>query len=107
MECRHNGGDCYDGTIDELTIWNKKLSEEEVRLERHLIKSNLVITDIIAYYQMNEYRGEELRIQDFTGNYNLNNNDSDLTTSDVPIGGGVSEKQTINALEPIIFLTLN
>lgn len=44
------------GYIDEVCVWNRALSEEEIRLQRHLTKDNLISEDtaIIAYYQFNE-----------------------------------------------------
>lgn len=50
------GGRNMKGYIDEVCIWNRALSEEEIRLQRHLTKESLISEDtaIIAYYQFNE-----------------------------------------------------
>lgn len=50
------GGRNMRGNIDEVCVWNRALSEEEIRLQRHLTKENLITEDtaIIAYYQFNE-----------------------------------------------------
>ena len=47
------GGRYYNGLIEEATFWKKALSDKEIRLSRHLTKSNLDDDDILAYYQFN------------------------------------------------------
>ena len=41
----------YKGLIEEVTFWKRALSDDEIRLSRHLTKSNLDDDDLIAYYQ--------------------------------------------------------
>lgn len=49
----------FKGEMDEVCMWNRALTSEEIRENRHLIKENIVGVDqdIIAYYQFNESEG--------------------------------------------------
>lgn len=81
--------------IDEVCLWNRVLSADEIRKWRHLTKSNVgdpILTGLVAYYQFNED----------TGSISLNKVGSDYLSykgatyshdaSSVPVFGGVSEK---------------
>ena len=88
----------FKGEIDEVTVWNRALTQEEVRLLRHLTKEGQIPTDpnLIAYYQFNTLVNEN-RIQDHAGTLHgkLIGNAS-LTESTVPVGAGTSQMQFIN-----------
>jgi len=49
----------YKGQMDEVCIWKRALTQEEIREYRHLTKENIIETDpdILAYYQFNEMEG--------------------------------------------------
>ena len=52
------GGRNFKGMIDEVCIWKRALSQEEIREHAHLTKENLKSDpDFIAYYQFNETGG--------------------------------------------------
>ncbi len=84
------GGRNYNGQIDEVCIWKRALSQDEIRTHRHLTKEKLVGTDpdIVAYYQFNENEGG---ILDKVGilHANLKGN-AQRVLSSAPLGGGTS-----------------
>lgn len=85
------------GYIDEVCIWTRALSKEEIQNFRHLSKEDtLQDPDFLAYYQFNEYPGNPAF--DKTGNgFNATlMNGADRALSDVPVGGGASERMTLN-----------
>lgn len=85
----------YTGLIDEMGIWDRALSEDEIRLKRHLIK-DFTDPNLQAYYQFNDIiQGE---VYDVVSNKNLTvRNNVNLTPSSAPIAVGVSEKLFIDS----------
>ena len=86
----------YNGQMEEFTLWNRALSDDEIYLSRHLIKENITDSNLIAYYQFNN-----------TQNFGLlydKKNTNDLTISSsinfphstAPVGIGTSQLMTIN-----------
>ena len=49
------GGRNFKGQIDEVCMWNRSLTQDEVRMYRHITKEELIYNDpdFIAYYQFN------------------------------------------------------
>lgn len=87
----------YKGLIDEVCIWNRALTEEEIRLQRHLTKEGLVNSDpdLISYYQFNEPSGKVL---DKNGIFHATmRGGAARVLSTAPIGSGSSDVQTCNA----------
>ena len=86
----------YRGEIDEVAIWKRALTMDEIRLMRHLTKDKIIDSDadLMAYYQFNE---SSSIILDKTNNLNhaVFSGNADLVTSTAPIGSGTSEKQLI------------
>jgi len=78
----------YKGLMEEVKFWKRTLSDEEIRLSRHLTKSNLDDADLIAYYQFNHNDGGI--IYDKKNVNYLNVNGGELVTSDAPVGPGKS-----------------
>lgn len=87
----------YRGEIDEVAIWNRSLSQTEIREHRHLTKEDIVATDpdFIAYYQFND---DNLQILDRIGTkHGTLSGTSSLVTSTGPFGGGTSDMHLINS----------
>ncbi len=84
-------GQCgdFDGQMDELKLFNRSLSEEEIRLNMHLI-STKPEAGLVAYYQFNE-PGEQIFYDKVNVAHALNGNGK-LQTSTAPISTGLSEK---------------
>lgn len=86
----------FNGQMDEFTVWNRALTDDEIYLSRHLIKENSTDPNLIAYYQFNN-------TQNFGILYDKKNS-NDLTISSsitfpattAPIGVGTSQLMTIN-----------
>jgi photosystem II stability/assembly factor-like uncharacterized protein len=85
----------FKGFIDEVCIYNRAISENEIRDHMHLIKStNENKNGLLAYYQFNENSGLVLdRIHSYHGSLVANAGRSQSTA---PIGLGLSEKIIIN-----------
>jgi hypothetical protein len=85
----------FDGEMDEVAIWKRALSKDEIRLMRHLTKDKIVgvDADLMAYYQFNETSETAF---DKSGNqYHAAFNNSTLKISTAPVAGGVSQKINI------------
>ncbi len=84
----------WKGAIDEVAIWDRALSQEEIRETMHLTKRLDEQPDLIAYYQFNRTSGEAtdrvgVRHLQFAGG-------AHRETANGPWGGGVSSRQTID-----------
>lgn len=90
----------FVGQIDEVTIWKRALTEQEIRELRHLTKDTISIndSDLIAYYQFNNVVNGT-QVMDKAGvNHGSLLSNSYIDNSTVPIGHGVSE--TVNVFGP-------
>jgi PKD repeat protein len=77
-----------NGWIDEVGIYDRPLSAEEIRLRRHLTRYPDSDTSLIAYYQFN---GSGSNDYDKVGTHHvLLTNNAQKTPSDAPVGGGKS-----------------
>ncbi len=81
-----------NGMIEEVAIYDRPLSTEEIRLRRHLTKYLAIDTSLIAYYQFNSSSSHDY---DKVGNKHvILTNNAQKILSDAPVGGGKS--MTIN-----------
>jgi PKD repeat protein/photosystem II stability/assembly factor-like uncharacterized protein len=91
----------FKGEMDEVCIWNRALSQEEVRLLRHLTKEHQAMPgdpsydpDLVAYYQFNETGGDALdRVRLAHGSVG---GAVQRFPSSVPVGAGESALETIS-----------
>ncbi len=79
-----------------MCIWNRVLSQDEIRLLRHLTKDKIIETDndLMVYLQFNEDSGTIYDKSNNTNNSTLNGS-SERVISTAPVGGGLSEKLTV------------
>ncbi len=84
------------GTMDETTFWTRELTEEEIRLSRHLIKTDITDPNLVAYYQFNNNVKGKVYDKHGTNDLRLSGS-ATLIPSDVPIGPGTSSILTINS----------
>jgi PKD repeat protein len=106
---KHNDSNerTYKGQMDEFTLWNRALSDQEIYLSRHLIKENSTDSNLIAYYQFNN-------IENFGLLYDKKNtNDLSISSSinfhlsTAPVGVGTSQLRSINATGTYDFPEVN
>lgn len=97
----NTGARAFKGDIDEVAVYSRALTTDEIRLARHLTKKNpqhpvLADDDLVAYYQFNT-EGDE--VYDYSGNnkHGVLFGSIIKRESDGPYGGGVSESQDISA----------
>ncbi len=82
----------FKGEMDEVSIWNRALTQNEIRDMRHLTKENAVSdANLIAYYQFNDLIDNQIldKKRNYHGAFGGN---ATLVTSTAPIGTGVSER---------------
>ena len=86
----------YNGLMDEVCIWTRALSQEEIRELRHLTKDQLEDPELLAYYQFNE--GGLPTVLDKIGDKHarLNGNAGIDSNPKVPVGKGTSQRLTIS-----------
>ena len=87
----------YTGQIDEVTMWKKALTQEEIREWRHLTKEDIVDSDpdLIAYYQFNS---SSSKVLDKVGLKHGDLSGSAIKDRSLaPIGGGVSHRLMVNS----------
>lgn len=85
----------FRGLVDEVAIWNRALTQEEVRELMHLTKVPADQPDLVGYYQFNEQEGQVL---DRRGaNHLAMVGNAGRTTSTGPFGGGVSARLSVEA----------
>ncbi|MCG8305887.1 MAG: PKD domain-containing protein [Cytophagales bacterium] len=94
------GGRNYNGEVDEVSFWDRALSQKEIREMRHITKERLIdpvspVYDpsLFAYYQFNETIGLVMDMVGTTHGSLAGN--SFVTLSSAPIGGGVSQLMTL------------
>lgn len=79
----------YKGQIEEVCIWDRALSQDEIRTGRHLTKSPESDAGILAYFKFNDDSGvpwEEVSKSSGTISGNV-----EMLDSDAPVGLGVSD----------------
>jgi hypothetical protein len=91
--CRNDIGDgAFDGIIDEVSIWNRALSAEEIRASMH-VKASAGEPNLLGYWDFDE--GEGQIVYDMSGNSNhgrlgstahADNADPAWVESDSPVG---------------------
>ncbi|WP_462249295.1 LamG-like jellyroll fold domain-containing protein [Ekhidna sp.] len=85
--------DFFGGSIDELRIWNKVLTETEVRTNNFLIADGLD-TDLVGYWQFNENTGSATQ-NIITSNEGTLSGTTTWETSTSPVGKGNAYSATI------------
>jgi len=94
---RHRSGavnDHFDGAIEELSIWNKALSQDEVRELRHLTLDKVTDPSLIGYYQFNE-EGDDVFDRAKFNHGELAG--AERTKSYAPLGSGYSNRKNVDS----------
>ena len=82
----------FKGEMDEVAIWNRSLTETEIKELMHLTKDPSQDPDLLGYYQFNEASGDA--IDKSGGTHGAIGGNIERITSTAPIGGGNSDTQT-------------
>ena len=92
-----------NGQIDEVVIWDRALTTDEIRTHRHLTKEDLIANgdDVILYYQFNR-EGTKIMDRVSSEHASLSGNAQKIESS-APVGGGTSAKQNVDATSNYIF----
>ena len=88
----------FRGLIDEVCLWTKALTQDEIRELRHLTRtgSNPFIEDLALYYQFNlENSSNVLGRVGF--NHSALSGSAEKVVSTAPFGNGVSDRLNINS----------
>jgi len=86
----------YKGEMEEVRFWKRALTDDEIRLMRHLIPGDISDPDLVAYYQFNHLQTG--KIFDKKNGYDLDiSSGFSLVPSTAPVGPGNSQKFTVNA----------
>ncbi|SMO38711.1 LamG-like jellyroll fold domain-containing protein [Solitalea koreensis] len=93
-----NGGSNFNGEVDELCIYNRSLTKDEVREKMHLTRPASE-PGLVGYYQFNEPRSRTYNLVG-TGSEMLLTGGAKVVSS-APVAAGVS--QTLNVNNPGIF----
>ncbi|MDQ3016607.1 MAG: PKD domain-containing protein, partial [Bacteroidota bacterium] len=87
----------FKGDIDEVCIWSRALSQDEVRLQRHLTKNPSSDPTLKAYYQFDKNINSGFIIDKVNGKDGVLNSGATVITSDAPVGSGTSQIVTISS----------
>lgn len=86
-------GGNYRGKMDELKLYNRTLSQNEIRDNMHLILPASSDTSVVAYYQFNESKAA--RFYNRVGGLHSENGGGKLIPSTAPVAAGVSQRLSI------------
>jgi PKD repeat protein/photosystem II stability/assembly factor-like uncharacterized protein len=83
----------FNGLMDEVCIWDRALSQDEIREQMHLVKYPADDPNLLVYYQFNR---EEGVATDRVGLLHMNlNGNTTRVVSTGPFGPGASHRQDI------------
>ena len=85
----------FKGLIDEVAVYNRPLSQVEIREQMHFTKDPAADSSLIAYYQFNEQSGTVI---DRVGTRHASlHNGASRVTSTGPFGPGASYRTNVNS----------
>ncbi len=94
----------FVGELDEVSIWNKTLTQEEIRGLRHLTRTGEQAYDeaLVAYYQFNADTDANVLDKIGTRHGSLSGNANKIVST-APIGNGVSASYTLDGSANYLF----
>lgn len=88
----------YDGLFDEVRIYNRSLSKDEIRALRHLTVMDVTTENgLIGYLQFNDIKDCIFDKKRAAAVANRTFNSTNYAVSTAPVAGGISEKKSITA----------
>ncbi|GJM32069.1 MAG: hypothetical protein DHS20C18_10700 [Saprospiraceae bacterium] len=91
----------FNGLMDEVSIYNKALSQNQIREEMHLTRTHTDTDALLSYYQFNETEG--LAFDRVGLGFISFGGDAVRETSTVAVGPGVSSRLDVVSPGPISF----
>ena len=94
----------FNGSMDEVRIWNTARTQSEIRENMHLtLKGNE--TGLAAYYQFDNDDIGPSNVKDVLGNDGQAYGAPAYSGSEVAVGGGVSETQSVSSSGVVSFVS--
>ncbi|MEI6409622.1 MAG: LamG-like jellyroll fold domain-containing protein, partial [Bacteroidota bacterium] len=90
-----NGSRYFKGLVDEVCVYERALTQEEVRTQMHLAKSHTDRTGLRTYYQFDENQG--LVLDRINTNHGSVAGNGARVRSTAPFGPGVAFLKTVNS----------
>ncbi len=90
-------GSVFDGTIDEVKIWNTERTQEEIRTLMCAKNTNVTDPSLLAYYRFDQSKSSTSI--DLTGKYNGTLQNFDTRTAWVVSGAAVGDSSAYNYSE--------
>ncbi|MCG8577288.1 MAG: T9SS type A sorting domain-containing protein [Flavobacteriales bacterium] len=92
------GGRNFKGLVDEVCIWDRALTQEEIRESRHLTRTGIepFSDDLVAYYQFNLPASSQVLDREDIHHAQLSGG-AEKVLSTAPLGGGVSDRISITS----------
>lgn len=91
-----NGGDrFFKGWIDEACIYNRSLSQNEIREIMHLTRTHTAVDGLVSYYQFND--GSDKIFDRQGSNHGTISGTATLAPSYAPVGPGFSKRLNLNS----------
>lgn len=85
----------FKGQMEEFTVWNRALTDDEIYLGRHLIKQNISDPNMVGYYQFNNVQNSG-KVYDKVNTNDLTvSGDITFPASTAPIGIGTSQMLSV------------
>ncbi len=86
----------YRGSIEEVCIWDRTLSQDEIRSGRHLVKDPSSDPTIIAYFKFNDDSG--MAWDEVSRTNGTPSGNAAMLASNAPVGLGVSDLLSVDGL---------
>ena len=88
----------FKGDIDEVTIWDRALSQDEIRELRHLTKKDIIESEpgLVAYYQFNTLAGSTI-FDNANDKHGQIAGGTTIDESTAPVGPGKSMRTNITS----------
>jgi hypothetical protein len=99
----------FEGSMDEVRIWSTTRTQSEIRENMHLSLTDCS-SGLLAYYQFDtdDAPGTPNGVKDALGVFNGTTVGGIITTaSEVPVGGGSSDRLTVNTAGTVLFPATN
>ncbi len=91
----------FRGEIEEVCIWDRTLTQDEIRTGRHLVKDPSSDASIIAYFKFNDDSG--MAWDEVSKTNGTPSGNAEMLSSNAPVGLGVSDLLFIDGLDTYDF----